>query len=432
MNKIILVTILLSFGFSFCLHAESLVEDYPEVSCKGIEKEIGNYFINMHISNLPNMGYLNSRERVKKYIGYYFKEIGNIKKETVISSTLFDNFFEGDCSGYHKIYREDKTELKATDGQINYLLFKSALMSLDPHSTVMSEKSIQEQRAQINDGSKDIFEELRFFDHQGELAALVRLSLFGIVEGSSYVSRLTRSTIATQFKKLVIDPKPKLKHIIIDLRGNPGGLIDEAINLAALFSENVVIKSQVIDASQEDLVLQKTIKPNYEGEVFKKKTLTILIDEASASSAELFAGTMQDLGRAVLVGEKSFGKSTIFLPWHRSNFIGAEALGAYQVTNGFCSLPSGRVIQAKGVTPDIEYIDQNIFYREIDMFPNAIENIDSLSDYRTPKQRQQQKEMALKVNENKQKNDVADPELLKIGFDNELAEKISLAINLQM
>ncbi|WP_456449214.1 S41 family peptidase [Hydrogenimonas sp.] len=149
-------------------------------------------------------------------------------------------------------------------------------------------------------------------------------------------------------KKVVNDVKhalienPSAKGLLIDLRNNPGGLLDQAVGMVDLFVDKGVIVSQKGRIKDENEVFKATSKGTY-----KKIPIVVLVNGGSASASEIVSGSLQDHHRAVLVGEKTFGKGSvqIILPINET-----EAL---RLTIARYYLPSGRTIQAVGVTPDI-------------------------------------------------------------------------------
>ncbi len=153
----------------------------------------------------------------------------------------------------------------------------------------------------------------------------------------------------TNFDKKVVDEvkkilrkNPKTKGIVIDLRNNPGGLLSQAVGLSDLFIEKGVIVSQKGRIKSEN----RTYYAHKSGTI-KDIPLVVLVNGGSASASEIVSGALQDHHRAVIVGEKTFGKGSVqvILP------IGKDE--AIKLTIARYYLPSGRTIQAKGITPDI-------------------------------------------------------------------------------
>lgn len=129
--------------------------------------------------------------------------------------------------------------------------------------------------------------------------------------------------------------------MIIDLRSNPGGLLDAVIEVADLFfsSGTIVGTSGRIPAENERFVAQNGIAVSTEIPV------VVLIDEGSASASEILAGALQDRGRATLLGETSFGKGSV-------QQIRRVGDGGFRLTMSRYYLPSGRFIDETGVSPD--------------------------------------------------------------------------------
>ena len=161
----------------------------------------------------------------------------------------------------------------------------------------------------------------------------------------------------TSFDKKVVENvtkeiKKHMRHdkgIVIDLRNNPGGLLDQAVGLVDLFVDSGVIVSQKGRDKHEDR--------SYEASVAKTITdapLVVLVNEGSASASEIVSGALQDHKRAVIVGQKTFGKGSVqvILPITEEEAIKLTIARYY--------LPSGRTIQAEGVTPDINVTDGEI------------------------------------------------------------------------
>jgi carboxyl-terminal processing protease len=144
-------------------------------------------------------------------------------------------------------------------------------------------------------------------------------------------------------KKAINEYKNKDKGIILDLRNNPGGLLDQAVGLVDLFVDKGIIVSQKGRTKTEDKEYDATTAAT-----MTKMPMVVLINGGSASASEIVSGALQDHKRAVLVGTKSFGKGSVqvVLPISEDEAIKLTIARYY--------LPSGRTIQAVGVTPDIE------------------------------------------------------------------------------
>jgi carboxyl-terminal processing protease len=138
----------------------------------------------------------------------------------------------------------------------------------------------------------------------------------------------------------------KIKGFVIDLRNNPGGLLDQAISVSDAFLD----KGEIVSTRGRNA--EETQRFNARpGDLTKGKPVIVLINGGSASASEIVAGALQDHKRATLVGTRSFGKGSVqtIIPLGSGN-------GALRLTTARYFTPSGRSIQAKGIVPDIEVL----------------------------------------------------------------------------
>ena len=133
-----------------------------------------------------------------------------------------------------------------------------------------------------------------------------------------------------------------LEGVVIDLRNNPGGLLNEAISVSDAFLETGEIVSTRGRNPQDDE--RHNAKP---GDLIGGKPIVILINGGSASASEIVTGALQDHRRAIVVGTKSFGKGSV------QQLIPLKGDGAMRLTTARYYTPSGRSIQALGISPDI-------------------------------------------------------------------------------
>ncbi len=147
--------------------------------------------------------------------------------------------------------------------------------------------------------------------------------------------------------KAIKDAKKKLKNkllgIVIDVRNNPGGLLDQAVDVSDLFLE----KGEIVSTRSRNEADTVKFMAN-EGDVAKGLPIVVMINEGSASASEILAGALQDHHRAIILGERSFGKGSV------QTVIPLRDYGAMRLTTARYYTPSGRSIQAKGIEPDIE------------------------------------------------------------------------------
>jgi carboxyl-terminal processing protease len=140
----------------------------------------------------------------------------------------------------------------------------------------------------------------------------------------------------------------KLKGFVIDLRNNPGGLLDQAISVSDAFLE----RGEIVSTRGRNA--EETQRFNARaGDLTKTKPIIVLINGGSASASEIVAGALQDHKRATVIGTRSFGKGSVqtIIPLGSGN-------GALRLTTARYFTPSGRSIQAKGITPDIEVLQE--------------------------------------------------------------------------
>jgi carboxyl-terminal processing protease len=143
-------------------------------------------------------------------------------------------------------------------------------------------------------------------------------------------------------------PPEKLAGYVVDLRNNPGGLLDEAVSVSSAFmarGEVVSTRGRTPEETQRFTA--------HGGDLIKGKPLVVLINGGSASASEIVAGALHDHKRATLIGTRSFGKGSVqtIIPLGTGN-------GALALTTARYFTPSGHSIQAKGITPDIEVLQE--------------------------------------------------------------------------
>jgi len=140
-------------------------------------------------------------------------------------------------------------------------------------------------------------------------------------------------------------PGDKLKGYIVDLRNDPGGLLDQAIAVSDAFLERgEIVSTRGRNADDAQRYMARS------GDRTNGKPLVVLINGGSASASEIVAGALQDHKRATIVGTRSFGKGSV------QTIIPLGANGALRLTTARYYTPSGRSIQAKGIDPDIQVL----------------------------------------------------------------------------
>ena len=161
----------------------------------------------------------------------------------------------------------------------------------------------------------------------------------GYVRITTFSEQTNKST-KEAIKKL--KKNKNLKGFVLDLRNNPGGLLEQAVYVSDLFLE----KGEIVSTRGRDLENPETYKAK-PGDVINGLPLVVLINGGSASASEIVAGALQDHKRAIILGTQSFGKGSV------QTIIPVNPYGALRMTTARYFTPSGRSIQKKGISPDI-------------------------------------------------------------------------------
>ena len=213
---------------------------------------------------------------------------------------------------------------------------------------------------------------------KGDDVIYIRISSF-----NEDVDKMTEKAINNAQRKL----KNKAKGLVLDLRNNPGGLLDQAIGVSDLFLDKGEIVS-TRSRNEEDNVKYSA----KEGDVLKGLPIVVLINDGSASASEIVAGALQDHKRAVILGEKSFGKGSVQTHIPLANY------GAMRLTTARYYTPSGRSIQAKGIEPDVLVkpakleVIENEYERSEAELKNALKN-DTIIDDKDKKNAQKDNDL---------------------------------------
>lgn len=164
--------------------------------------------------------------------------------------------------------------------------------------------------------------------------AYVRLTIF---------NQRSSSEVRQAIERLLAEIGLEARGVVLDLRNNPGGLLDEAGRVADLFLEEGTITFTRVRGGVEGLRLRAT-----PGDVARGLPIAVLINGGSASASEIVAGALQDLGRARLVGTTSFGKGSV------QTVSPLRDGGALRLTTARYYTPNGRMIHGEGIVPDVE------------------------------------------------------------------------------
>lgn len=171
------------------------------------------------------------------------------------------------------------------------------------------------------------------FETRGQVG-VIRISTFNKATGEA-----TRDAVTSIEKKL----GPNLAGFVIDLRSNPGGLLDQAIEVSDVFMDKGEIVSQRGRTKND---IQRYYAKA--GDLTNGKPIVVLVDEGSASAAEIVAGALQDQRRAIVLGQKTFGKGSV------QTLIPLSSDTALRLTTARYFTPSGRSVQESGIEPDVQ------------------------------------------------------------------------------
>nr|VFJ62821.1 MAG: carboxyl-terminal processing protease [Candidatus Kentron sp. FW] len=175
---------------------------------------------------------------------------------------------------------------------------------------------------------------------------------FGYLRITQFQSK-TGKSLRAALSKLQKENKNSLKGIILDLRNNPGGVLNAAVNVADTFLKKGLIV--YTEGRREDAQLEFNAKPS---DILEGAPMVVLVNGGSASASEIVAGALQDHKRALIVGNKTFGKGSVqtILPMKNGD--------ALKITTARYFTPSGTSIQATGISPDIIFEDLAVVDRE--------------------------------------------------------------------
>ncbi|MEQ9449307.1 MAG: S41 family peptidase, partial [Rhodospirillaceae bacterium] len=165
----------------------------------------------------------------------------------------------------------------------------------------------------------------------------------------------------SNIKKLKAELGDDLKGYVIDLRNNPGGLLDQAVSVVDSFLERgEIVSTRTRHAEQTQ---RYNARP---GDMTDGKPIVVLINAGSASASEIVAGALQDHKRAIVLGTNSFGKGSVqtIIPLARGE-------SAMRLTTARYYTPSGRSIQALGIAPDIEVQPATVQQLELPRFQRS-------------------------------------------------------------
>ena len=168
----------------------------------------------------------------------------------------------------------------------------------------------------------------------------------------THFTRKSADELLEQIEYMQSNHEGPLKGIVLDLRNNPGGVLNPAVTMADGFlDDGLIVYTRGRAANQ----LEYSAKP---GQWLEGVPMVVLVDRSSASASEVLAGALQDHGRALIVGERTFGKGSVQSVLNLRNGAGIRLTTSRYYT------PSGRSIQAEGIQPDVEIVPVKIVENE--------------------------------------------------------------------
>ena len=168
----------------------------------------------------------------------------------------------------------------------------------------------------------------------------------------------TGSQLRKRIERLVADNKGPLRGAVLDLRSNPGGLLNSAVEISDQFLDEGVIVTTRGRLKEAEMSFRAT-----PGDLLAGAPLVVLVDNGTASAAEIVAGALKDNHRALLMGRRTFGKGSV------QTVLPLDAERAVKLTTARYYTPSGISIQAAGIQPDIALADLSLSLRDSDPSP---------------------------------------------------------------
>ena len=206
----------------------------------------------------------------------------------------------------------------------------------------------------------------------------VKAALKGDKIGYARITTFTENTateLADAIAKMKAQAHGRLNGFVLDLRNDPGGLLDAAVDVTGEFVDGGVVVTTRGRNRDDDRVYRAPVA----GNLIPGVPMVVLVNSASASAAEIVAGALQDDHRATVMGTRSFGKGSV------QTIIPIEGHGALRLTTALYYTPSGRSIQGQGINPDMvvtlpksEQVANAVLSHESDLY-GALKNSGSLN-----------------------------------------------------
>ena len=201
-----------------------------------------------------------------------------------------------------------------------------------------------EVRVQIRRPSEDRVFEVTLIRSVIETPSVSKAMILAPEIGYVRIKTFSENTAQLLRRELTALNRKGVKGVVVDLRGNPGGLLGAAVEVASLFlpRDTLVVYTQSREPG-ERVDYRTPLGPHR-----LDPRLVVLINEGSASASEVFSGALQDHGRATLVGQTSFGKASV------QSIVPLPDGSALKLTTASYYTPAGRQIHEKGIPPDVE------------------------------------------------------------------------------
>jgi carboxyl-terminal processing protease len=183
---------------------------------------------------------------------------------------------------------------------------------------------------------------VRAIIHVQSVKAQLKPNQIGYIRISTFAEN-TPADVAAALARLKQEAHGRLYGLVLDLRNDPGGLLDSAVAVAGDFLDGGI----VVTTRGRDQNDNHTYTAPVGGDLLRGKPIVVLINSASASAAEIVAGALQDHRRVTVMGTRSFGKGSV------QSIIPLDGHGALRLTTALYYTPSGRSIQGQGISPDI-------------------------------------------------------------------------------
>jgi len=223
----------------------------------------------------------------------------------------------------------------------------------------------------------------------------------------------TTAELKSAIKQLKVESKDNINGIILDLRNNPGGLLDQAVAVTEYFIDTgiVVTTKGRTYASNTELTANKfaTKAP--------KVPLIVLINAGSASASEIVAGALQDHKRALIIGTKSFGKGSV------QTFVQVSPRAALKLTTAKYYTPNGRSIQAEGIIPDIVIEPAKVEYAEAKTSEKRFSEASLRNYLKNDNVKEEIKKVEVKKLEQEKKEGIVKDDIKKSAIDSKEKDK---------